>query len=45
MFNLAKRLPSCEGSNFGSSHYLGQGLTQQPYSRMAVITSSCLPHF
>jgi len=29
--------PAMEGSNFGSSHYLGQWLIQQLYSRTAVI--------
>jgi len=35
----AEQLPSCEGSKFGSSHYLGQWLIQQPSpdSRTAMI--------
>jgi len=33
----AERLPSCEESKFSWSHYLGQWLIQQPYSRTAVM--------
>jgi len=35
-FNVSST-SSCDGSNFGSSHYLGQWLIQQLYSRTAVI--------
>jgi len=37
----AERLLSCERSKFSWSHYLCQWLTQQPYSRMAVMSLSC----